>query len=59
MVSKSLKVRSSSVAAIQRKLDSLRKVRQLAEANDYYHQKPRFQDLENDVFGSEDYFSED
>lgn len=58
MVSKSLKVRSSSIAAIQRKLDSLRKVRQLAEANDC-HQKPRFQDLENDVFGSEDYFSED
>ena len=58
MDDKSLKVQSS-IMAIQRKLDSLRKIRLATEANDYYARSRSFLDLENDVFDSEDYFSED
>lgn len=57
MGSESLKVRSSTTA-IQRKLDSLREARRLAEANDF-HLLPKKPDLENDVYGSDDFFSED
>lgn len=49
---------SSSVAAIKRKLDSLRKARLLAEADDF-HEKPKKSSIEDDVFGSELFFDED
>lgn len=47
----------SSIAKLKRQLDSLRKARASAEAN-CFHEKPKNQDLENDVFSSEDFFSE-
>lgn len=58
MDDKLLKVQSS-IMAIQRKLDSLRKIRLATKANDYHAKSSSFLDFENDVFDSEDYFSED